>query len=124
MDCGHMTHVAAGSCEQVIARRAIAGSSSISDCKSESRDRLLSLQATPCGSGPVGRAPASQAGGRGFESRLPLQDRGDSVLARRQTAVSRSSHGHAFVAQWIERPPPERKVAGSNPVERTYRSLP
>ena len=75
MDCGHMTHVAAGSCEQVIARRAIAGSSSISDCKSESRDRLLSLQATPCGSGPVGRAPASQAGGRGFESRLPLERR-------------------------------------------------
>ena len=30
MDCRHMTHVAAGSCEQVIARRAIAGSSSIS----------------------------------------------------------------------------------------------
>ena len=30
------------------------------------------------------------------------------------------SHGcHAFVAQGIERPPPERKVVGSNPIEGT-----
>lgn len=33
------------------------------------------------------------------------------------------SHGcRAFVAQGIERPPPERKVVGSNPIEGTIRS--
>ncbi len=26
----------------------------------------------------------------------------------------------ALLAQWIERSPPERKVAGSNPVQGTY----
>ena len=77
------------------------------------------------GSGPAGRAPASQAGGRGFKSRLPLS-RGYGLeffyptenLQQRQVA-SPAIPVHAFVAQWIERLPPEQKAAGSNPAERT-----
>ncbi len=35
-----------------------------------------------------------------------------------------SSGCRAFVAQGIERPPPERKVVGSNPIEGTQQKLP
>ncbi|MEA2151111.1 MAG: hypothetical protein QOD69_2941 [Solirubrobacteraceae bacterium] len=56
------------------------------------------------------RAPASR-------SRCPATTTGP---ARRVCRWPCSLGGHAPVAQWIERSPPEREVAGSNPAGRAF----
>jgi hypothetical protein len=66
-----------------------------------------------CGSSSIGRASAFQAEGRGFDSRLPLDYPGGTVLGFRIKCWKRRS---AHVAQQVEHLLGKEEVTGSSPV--------
>ena len=69
------------------------------------------------GNSSVGRAPAFQAGGRGFESRFPLDD--EVRLTTRSGRDERTMNGRvqALVAQLVEHILGKDEVTGSIPVK-------
>jgi hypothetical protein len=74
------------------------------------------LRTEECGSSSVGRARAFQARGRGFESRLPLQDPPVGGWPRLQSWFGLRKSSVAHVAQSVEHFLGKEEVMGSIPV--------
>ena len=71
-----------------------------------------------CGNSSVGRAPAFQAGGRGFEPRFPLF--ADSAESQDRNCEPEVWRNEALVAQLAEHFLGKEEVTGSIPVEGSY----
>ncbi len=80
------------------------------------RSTALGVATTDGGNSSAGRASAFQAEGRGFESRFPLQIRGNAPRARASRRRAPAVTVPAHVAQSVEHFLGKEEVTGSNPV--------